>query len=378
MGLLRSTNRASAPLNAAITSGATSVVLTAGKGALFPALAANEYFYAVIQKGVLDTDVREYVKVTARAGDTLTITRAQGGSTAQAFAAGDVLALIITAESLEGFVMRDGEVAVPSAATVDLWTSTKSEDIEITGTTNISSFGTTAPIGTVRNLRFSNAAPGKLIHSAALTCPGGADYQCGTNDVVTVRRLPGGNWLVVNISTYYNPNAWEKIHDWTPTAINNVAFTWDTTRYRRIRVSINGVKSGTTGNANDDLYMQVFQNTLLKSGTGDYYVHYASWYGSSDSVQDQIASYMHLTYGGQGNTPEEIHGELFVDANNNNRAGVTGITRSLSNGGLRCVSLIGHQVLVQDAVVNGILIGFANGGIFFTNVGSIVLEGLRR
>lgn len=224
MGLLRSANRASAPLNAAITSGATAVVLTAGKGALFPALAAGEYFFAVIQKGVLDTDVREYVKVTARATDTLTIVRAQGGSTAQAFAAGDVLAQVVTAEALDGFAMREPEVQVASAATVDLWAATKSEDIEITGTTNISSFEVSAPAGTIRRLRFTNSAPGFLIHGTGagqIINPASENFKPQSNDVIVVRKEPGGAWRIISITPgAYFTDQWERIYTWTPTAVN--------------------------------------------------------------------------------------------------------------------------------------------------------------
>lgn len=197
MGLRRfATNRASAPLNAAITTGATSVVLTAGKGALFPALAAGEYFYAVIQKGILDSDVREYVKVTARAADTLTITRAQGGSTAQAFAAGDVLAAVVVADDLDAMVTRDAPTVLASAATVDLSTS-RTEAVEITGSVGITSFGTAAPVGTVRYVFGSNATPPILTHGTAAgnpRLPGNTQMRLTRNERYTFVKNADGTW----------------------------------------------------------------------------------------------------------------------------------------------------------------------------------------
>ena len=107
MGLRKHANRAAAPLAAGITNSATSLTLATGKGALFPSLGAGEFFMAVIQKGALDTDQREYVKVTARSGDSLTVTRGQEGSPAQDFAAGDVVAAVVTAGHLDGMVQSE-------------------------------------------------------------------------------------------------------------------------------------------------------------------------------------------------------------------------------------------------------------------------------
>lgn len=79
------------------TSG-TSLVLTAGHGARFP----TPPFNAVIwQSGVsaLSSNA-EVVRVTAKSTDTLTITRAQEGSTARSIVAGDQCAAAITAKAL--------------------------------------------------------------------------------------------------------------------------------------------------------------------------------------------------------------------------------------------------------------------------------------
>jgi hypothetical protein len=63
-----------------------SLVLQGGQGALFPNPTAGQFFYATI---ITDSNTREIVKVTARATDTLTIVRAQDGTSASAFTAGD-------------------------------------------------------------------------------------------------------------------------------------------------------------------------------------------------------------------------------------------------------------------------------------------------
>jgi hypothetical protein len=94
-------NNASGTLATAISASDTGIVLTTGNGANFPALGAGDYFYATLEStgGTL-----EIVKVTVRSGDSLTITRAQDGSTANSFAAGSRFELRVTAGSVVGYV----------------------------------------------------------------------------------------------------------------------------------------------------------------------------------------------------------------------------------------------------------------------------------
>jgi hypothetical protein len=84
-------------LSSAITDSATSIALTTGTGANFPSLGATDYFYATIYQ---TSGVSEIVKVTARAGDTLTVVRAQEGTNALAFPAASRVELRVTAQSI--------------------------------------------------------------------------------------------------------------------------------------------------------------------------------------------------------------------------------------------------------------------------------------
>lgn len=90
-------NNATATLAAGISSGSTSVVVTSGQGALFPSPSGGNYFYATI---VNASNAIEIVKVTARVSDTFTVVRAQEGTTAAAWLAGDKIELRITAAGL--------------------------------------------------------------------------------------------------------------------------------------------------------------------------------------------------------------------------------------------------------------------------------------
>lgn len=90
-------NNASAVIATQISASDVGVVLQAGTGALFPTLASGDYFYATLES---PSGAYEIVKATARVGDTLTIVRAQEGTTANSFPAGARFELRITAQSV--------------------------------------------------------------------------------------------------------------------------------------------------------------------------------------------------------------------------------------------------------------------------------------
>jgi hypothetical protein len=89
------TNNASTTLASNIASGATSLTVAAGEGALFPNPTGGDTFTMTIEQGA----TREIVSVTARSTDTFTITRAQEGTSASAFTAGATIELRFTAAS---------------------------------------------------------------------------------------------------------------------------------------------------------------------------------------------------------------------------------------------------------------------------------------
>ena len=87
-------NNASGSLASSITSSGTTITLTTGAGAQFPAISGSNYFYATLTDS---SNNLEIVKVTARATDVLTVVRAQEGTTGRAYAAADKLELRVTA-----------------------------------------------------------------------------------------------------------------------------------------------------------------------------------------------------------------------------------------------------------------------------------------
>ena len=104
---IKFTNNAASNITTAIDTSSTSLEVTSGTGALFPALSSDEYFYATL----VGQDAMEIVKVTARDGDTFTITRGQDNTTAQSFSVGDVIELRITAAAFNGIAEELTDVA---------------------------------------------------------------------------------------------------------------------------------------------------------------------------------------------------------------------------------------------------------------------------
>lgn len=108
-------NNASSSLASAVSAGATTMTLDSGQGALFPSPTSGQAFMLTLSDqstGLLT----EIVRVTARSGDVLTVTRAQEGTTALAWAAGDVCANLITAGTASSFLQAGAVGALTAIA----------------------------------------------------------------------------------------------------------------------------------------------------------------------------------------------------------------------------------------------------------------------
>lgn len=76
----------------------TIIVLNAGQGALFPPIPAGNYFFLTLIHPI--TFALEIVRVTAKAGDALTVQRGRDGTTAIAFPASTVVEMRLVAEMM--------------------------------------------------------------------------------------------------------------------------------------------------------------------------------------------------------------------------------------------------------------------------------------
>ena len=114
-GLIQFTNNAATLLASSITSGDTSLTVSAATGSLFPTLAGGQYFYCTLTNAA--ATVIEIVKVTARSTDTFTIVRAQDGTAASAFSAGEKVELRLVAVELQNFPQLDSTNTFAAAQT---------------------------------------------------------------------------------------------------------------------------------------------------------------------------------------------------------------------------------------------------------------------
>jgi hypothetical protein len=166
---IKFTNNATSTLASGIASGATSLTVSTGQGALFPTLGGSDYFYCTLSNV---TNTIEIVKVTARSTDTFTIVRAQDNTTASAFVTGDKVELRLVAAVLSNTAILDqtnvfsaaqtvninGTVGAttPAAATVTTLTATADSAFTSTGALQISKGNTAArPTASSGMLRFN-------------------------------------------------------------------------------------------------------------------------------------------------------------------------------------------------------------------------------
>lgn len=112
---LLATNNAESTLASAISATDTSLIVSAGTGAEFPdAVAGESYFKLTLTDAATGSQV-EIVNVTAKAGDIFTIERAQEGTLARAWAANDMVANMMTADTLNVIAQYMQQAAASAA-----------------------------------------------------------------------------------------------------------------------------------------------------------------------------------------------------------------------------------------------------------------------
>ena len=167
-----------------------------------------------LANAIASTDAAPLGQVVAKAGDTMTgaLGVIAGTATAPGVSvsgdtntglfqpAADTLAVSVGGVEVARFGANGLQSAAPwvdvaSAATVDLGAQT-SDNLRITGTTPITSFGTAAN-GVTRHLRFADALT--LTHNAtSLILPGGANITTAAGDTGTAKSLGSGNWVITD------------------------------------------------------------------------------------------------------------------------------------------------------------------------------------
>lgn len=106
MGNIRWTNNGSSTLAAGIASGDTSLTIASLTGALFPVVTGSQYAKITVEDTLGNIEI---MHMTARAGDVLTVVRAQEGTVALAFPSGSRVELRVTAGELSEFLQKTAD-----------------------------------------------------------------------------------------------------------------------------------------------------------------------------------------------------------------------------------------------------------------------------
>lgn len=154
----RFTNNATTTLASSVTNTATTLTVATGFGSLFPSTVSGEEFTAIL---VDSSNNLEFLLVTGRSGDVLTILRGQEGSVARSYAAGDRIEHRLTADALNnmaqldtstgtGGVAREVDATLTTPTLIDpaLGTPTALVGTNITGTAPALSIGGNAATAT--------------------------------------------------------------------------------------------------------------------------------------------------------------------------------------------------------------------------------------
>ena len=181
---IKFSNLATTTLSSSITASATSIDVT--DGSVFPALSAGDFFYATLDTPPSPTEI---VKVTALSGNTLTVVRAQDGTSATSHGSGDTIALRLVAAVLES--LRDNAGS----------TYTAGSGLSLTGTT----FSNTAPDQTVSltgsgGTTVSGTYPNFTISSTSGSGTGGGSGTGSTSNTLTIV----GRSITNQVSSVFN------------------------------------------------------------------------------------------------------------------------------------------------------------------------------
>jgi hypothetical protein len=175
--------------------------------------------------------------------------------------------------SMSGALNFAPEVDVASAGTTDIGAAA-SNNVRITGTTTITSFGTAAN-GVTRQLRFA-AALTLTYNVTSLQLPGGANITTRAGDTATAISLGSGNWLIAQYTRAAGGSGYIQIGSpQTVSGVSAVDFTLNT-GFRRFRLDIDRGRVATAGQS---LVLRCGTGGVFDAGASDYDTAYFSHLG---------------------------------------------------------------------------------------------------
>ncbi|WP_275272291.1 beta strand repeat-containing protein [Limnobacter sp. P1] len=231
-------NNAYSRVAASLAAGGTTLTVDTGTGDRFPIAASGNYFKLTLQDAANNIEI---IKVTARAAssDSLTIERAQEGTTARAWSIGDIVELRLTAgvtaplqvlEEADTAALIRGKIDVPTRAGGDAsgsWNinSATATALQTARLINGVSFNGTANISINLN---NSLTPGAFLTGAAFNGSATQTFAVDATSANTaskvVARDASGNFSAGTITAALAGNATTATTLQTARTINGVSF----------------------------------------------------------------------------------------------------------------------------------------------------------
>ena len=199
-------NNASTTLAAPITNAATSLTVSSGTGAEFPTPSAGQQFAATLVDAATGL-LSEIVYCTAISGDNFTtIIRAQEGTTALSWLAGDLIANLLTAGQMAAMVQQTTVSPNRTVTTSGSFTTTTADangSVGLNRTSGLGPSNTTLPSAAVaaQTYSYSDLVGNFQPYPLTIFAPGGMTIAGLTQIVLNVNRKTAK-------FTYYGSNLW--------------------------------------------------------------------------------------------------------------------------------------------------------------------------
>lgn len=205
MSIYLFTNNAQTTLANNLSAGATTCTLATGTGALFPNPSAGQIFTVTFNDAQTGT-LTEIAYCTARSGDTLTIVRAQEGTSAKNWLAGDLASNYFTAGAANAFTQGSNVPILVTNVTTAFYTQTVGDvtlivtaafNVQLTLLSAATYYGKTLTIKNTTGYTVTSASSNVVPTGSTVAGTAILEPIIGTSCTL---QSDGANWVIINSS----------------------------------------------------------------------------------------------------------------------------------------------------------------------------------